>query len=208
MASGYGGRALLFLCIGVIAGGLTAFAYYVESLKPLAHAFSPWVFLTALVSARRPPGGAACRSVLFLLSAVFAFYFGKDLVYKAKYPGMPYEVNVAELAQWLFLALACGVVLGFVFHKIGTSTRAGLVGAASAVGLVLADTYRGSSSPGKAALLMPLALGASLVLAGLTVHSRRDAVLLLSLVVPFAGLGLLIISLPDLVQRLLLVGHF
>lgn len=189
---------------GLVTGGFAAWAYYGETFRELAHTFGLWVLLVVLVSARRPWRPAVVASTTGLAVAVLAFYVGKDVMYAVEYPGMPYGVNPAVLAQWLVLACIAGPLLGWVLSHIGRADVRGTLASAAAVGLLVADAVRRAVgySPDPAVLGL-CGVGVVVVLA-LGARTRAQLLAVLAGAVPCAVVGTALVSAPDLLEQLLL----
>lgn len=200
-------RAAVGVAAGLLTGGFAAWAYYDDRFRPLAHGFGLWITAVALVSAGQPARRAVVQAFGTLATAVVAFYVGKKIMYRIDYPGMPYSINVSELVEWLVLAAVAGVALGWVFSWAGRAGLAGGLGTAAAVGLLLADAYRRSTSyPAEQPVVVAFAvIGIAAVLA-VTVRSWRRLALVACCAVPCAVVGLLLVSAPDALEQLLLTG--
>ncbi|MGY1725698.1 DUF6518 family protein [Geodermatophilus sp. SYSU D01062] len=200
-------RLLVAVTAGVLTGAFAAWAYHDDLLRPLSHTFGLWTTTVALLSARQPRLRAVVISSLTLAAAVPAFYVGKDVVYGIEYPGMPYAVDPGQVVQWLVLAGVAGVVLGAVFAGIGTGGRAGPVGAAAAVGLLVADAYRRASSyPAEAPVVVGFAVLAVLAVLVVAVRAPRQLPGIAAWTVPAVLGGLVLVSAPDVLEQLLLTG--
>lgn len=195
---------------GLLTGGFGAWAYYDDTFRPLAHSFGIWITLVVLLSARRSWTGAALRAGTGLGTAVLAFYVGKEVMYGIEYPGMPYALNRAELVEWLGLAVVAGALLGWVFSHVGRADRAGDVAAGAALGLLLGDAFRRgwNYDADRAVLLIGVLVCGALVLAvavgGRDRRGRLGRVVLWS--VPMAVLGVVLVSLPDALEQLMITG--
>jgi len=192
---------------GLATGGFAAWAYYADFFRPWAHSFGLWIVLVALLGARRAVPEAVARSVCALAAAVVAFYVGKKVMYGIDYPGMPYAVNAHDLVVWLGLALVAGTLFGWVFCHLGRDSRSGSVAAAAAIGLLVADAVRRGwghvdDAPAMAVLAV---VGTALVLA-VSVRSVRQLAGVALWVVPLTLLGLVLVSLPDVLEQLLVTG--
>lgn len=197
------------LALGVLSGGFAAWAYYGETFNQLSHAFGLWIVMVVLVSARRHVPEAVGRAVLGLAAAVLSFYVGKKIMYGIEYPGMPYALNLDEIAQWLVLALPAGLLLGWCAALIGRPTRAGTLATAALTGLLVADTYRrvaaGYWSTSSVVLVVFCVLAVALVIA-LGARSARQLVLVLAATPVFAVLGFVLVSAPDALEQLVITG--
>ena len=204
-----GVRELVAVAAGGLTGGFAAWAYYDGWFRPLAHTFGLWIAAVALLSAGQRPRRAVVQAVVALAAAVVAFYVGKKVMYGINYPGMPYSVNASDLVEWLLLAAVAGALLGWVFSWGGRPGTVGAIGTASAVGLLIADAYRRSAG-------YPWELSAVVVVAGLavfavlamSVRSWRQLALVAGWTVPATVVGYLLVSLPDLLEQLLVTGSF
>lgn len=204
-----GRPGLAVLCVraalgGLVTGAFAAWAYYGETFRELSHTFGLWILLVALVSARRPWRPAAVASTTGLAAAVTAFYVGKDVMYAIDYPGMPYAVNAAVLAQWLVLACIAGPLLGWAFSFVGRADLRGTLASAAAVGLLVADAARrtvGWSPDPAVMVLCAVAVAAVLALGS---RSRTQLLTVLAGAVPCAVIGTAVVSAPDLLEQLLL----
>jgi len=98
-----GALEVVALIGGLLTGGVAAWAYYDELLRPPAHTFGLWITLVALLAARQQLRPAVVRGCLALIGAVLAFYVGKKVMYGIEYPGMPYSLNGTQVMTWLGL---------------------------------------------------------------------------------------------------------
>lgn len=191
---------------GAVTGVVGAIAYYDSTWRPVAHTFSLWIGLAVVLAAGSAVGGAMVRVTIGLLSAVVAFFYGKDVMYAVSYGG-PYDVNRSVLAQWCVLALVAGALLGWVFARIGRDGWPGAAATAFAVGLVVSDAYRRVSNyPDDASAVLVVA---GLALLAVALSSRRavSSWLRVLALLPAAALsGWLLVSGPDLLEQLLLAG--
>jgi hypothetical protein len=185
---------------GVLTGGFAAWAYHDDFSRPVAHSFGLWILAVASFSLRRSPVQAALNSTVALWAAVAALEFGGGIVYGSEYPAMPYEVDSTRLVLWLVLATVAGPVLGLAFH------RAGYLSTAAAVGLVIGDAYRRWSSYPDDGALLALALLAVPVLLSATYRDPRQLVRTVAWTVPMAVGGAVLVSLPDVLEQVLLTG--
>ncbi|WP_041795415.1 DUF6518 family protein [Modestobacter italicus] len=192
---------------GLLTGGFAAWAYYDDHLRPLAHTFGLWIAMLALLSAGQRPGRAIVQACLALTAAVIAFFVGKKAMYGVDYPGMPYAINVSELMEWLVLAVVAGAVLGWGFACAGRSGRVGAVRTAAVIGLLVADAYRRSTNyPADAPVVVTFAVLAVVAVLAVTVRSWRQLALVAGCTVPAAFVGLLLVSVPDVLEQLLITG--
>ncbi len=200
-------RLLIAVGVGLLSGGVAAWAYYDDVFRPLSHTFGLWIVTVALLSARQQRLWAVAFSCLSLLAAVLAFYFGKMVMYGIAYPGAPYSLNYDQIEQWLVLALIAGGVLGSVFAGIGTTGRAGSIGAAAALGLLVADAYRRTSSyPADGTVVICFALLAAIVILCVAVRDPRQLFGVAAWTVPAALCALVLVSAPDLLEQFLITG--
>jgi len=201
--------AVLAAIAGVVTGGFGAWAYHDDFARPVAHSFGLWILVVASFSMRRSPVHAALNSTVALWAAVAAFEVGKGIVYGHEYPGMPYEVNSSRLVLWLVLATVAGPVLGLVFHRAGTAGLAGELSTAAAVGLLIGDAYRrGSSFPDDGAALLLLVVLAVPALLCATYRDPRQLLRTVAWTVPMTVCGVLLVSLPDVLEQVLVTGGF
>ncbi|SDG24735.1 hypothetical protein [Klenkia brasiliensis] len=189
---------------GLLSGGFAAWAYYDDLFRELSHTFGLWILLVVLVSARRPWRPAVLASTTGLAVAVAAFYIGKDLMYALEYPGMPYAVNLTVLAQWLVLAGIAGPLLGWVFSHVGRVDLPGTGATAAAVGLLVADAARRTTTHSADPAVLLLGAVAVAVVLVLGIRTRTQLLAGLVCAVPCAGVGTALVSAPDLLEQLLL----
>jgi hypothetical protein len=149
-------------------------------------------------------GRAIARAIVALAAAVVAFYYGKDVMYGVKYPGMPYSVNLEQLVLWLILASVAGVAAGLVFGPIGREDIRGTVSTALAAGLVIGEVIRRSDRMDGVVFTVATLLALGLVL-GRGIRSRPQAVRVAGWTVPMAVAGFLLVSGPDVLEQILLV---
>jgi hypothetical protein len=125
-------------------------------------------------------------------------------MYAIEYPGMPYSVNLAELAQWLVLACIAGPLLGWAFSFVGRADLRGTLASAAAVGLLVADAARRTVgwSPDPAVLVLCV-LSVVVVLA-IGARSRAQLLAVVAGSVPCAVLGGALVAAPDLLEQFLL----
>ena len=194
---------------GAATGGFAAWAYYDHVLNPVAHVFGLWIALLAVLSARREIRAAVARSTVGLMAAVIAFYVGKKLMYGVDYPGMPYSLNVEQIAVWLFLALVAGTLFGAAFSFIGTGANRGAAAGAAAIGLLLADAYRRSTSyPDQTLVVAAVALVGIIAILAVGTRHPRDVARTFLWAIPLTPLALLVVSAPDALEQVLLTGGF
>jgi len=188
---------------GLVSGAIGAYAYYSPVLRPLAHAFTLWIALLAAVVPGARDGRAIARAIVALEAAVVAFYYGKDVMYGIKYPGMPYSVNLEQLGLWCFLAAVAGTAAGLVFGPIGREDVRGTVSTALAAGLLLGEVVRRSDRADGPVFTVVTLLALGLVL-GRGIRSRSQAVRVVAWTVPMALAGFLLVSGPDVLEQILL----
>ena len=192
---------------GLATGGFAAWAYYADTLRPVAHSFGLWITLVALLSLRRTLAEAVARSTTGLAAAVVAFYVGKDWMYALEYPGAPYSVNTEVLQEWLVLAVVAGCLFGWAFHRIGADRRAGAVSTAALMGLLVADTARRSYNyRSDLPVVGTVAVVGIVLVLAVTVRSPRQLGAVALWAVPMTVLGLLLVSLPDALEQLTITG--
>jgi hypothetical protein len=149
-------------------------------------------------------GRAIARAIVALAAAVVAFYYGKDVMYGVKYPGMPYEVDLEQLGLWCVLAAVAGAAAGVVFGPIGREDVRGTVSTALAAGLLLGEAVRRSGRADGVVFTVATLLALALVL-GRGIRSRKQAVRVLGWTVPMALAGFLLVSAPDVLEQIVLI---
>ncbi|WP_410616662.1 hypothetical protein [Amycolatopsis sp. lyj-109] len=189
---------------GLVSGAFGAYAYYSPTLRPLAHAFTLWIALLAAVVPGARDGRAIARAIVALVAAVLAFYYGKDVMYGVKYPGMPYLISTEQIVLWCVLAAVAGTAAGLVFGPIGREDVRGTVSTALAAGLVIGEVVRRSDRTDGIVFAVATLLALGLVLAR-GIRSRPQAVRVAGWTVPMALAGFLLVSGPDLLEQILLV---
>lgn len=200
-------KIVLVALVGTTSGFIGAYCYYDDLLRPLAHALGIWIMLVAAVSARQTLRRAVLRSTIALLSAVVAFYIGLKIIYGIRYPNYPYSINIEELGLWCLLALVTGTALGWAFHRIGHPGWPGAIATAAAIGLLLADgARRGSAYPAEVPVLLIFAVVAITVVLVRADTTRSQASRTALLVLPFAALGVALVSAPNVLKQLIFVG--
>jgi uncharacterized membrane protein (UPF0136 family) len=198
-------RAVVALAAGMVTGAFAAWAYYDDRFHPMAHSFGLWIGLVALLSARQPPRRAMVPACLALAAAVVTFYVGKEVMYGINYPGMPYSISLSVLMEWLVLAVIAGVLLGWAFSWAGRPARAGALGTAAVIGLLLADAYRRSSTyPAEAPVVVAFATLFVVAVLFVTVRSWRQLALVAAFTGPFVMVGYVLVWVPDLLEQVLL----
>lgn len=198
---------LVAVLAGLVTGGFAAWAYYGGLFYPLSHTFGLWIVTVALLSARRPRAEAIVTSFLALLVAVIAFFYGKKVMYGIKYPGMPYAVNADQLLEWGLLAAVAGAVLGSIFCRIRARGRAGSIGCAFAIGLLVADAYRRASNyHGQAPVVIGFATVAVVAVLVVAVHTPRQLLPIAAWSAPALIISYGLVSAPDALEQLLITG--
>jgi hypothetical protein len=191
-----------------VSGLSAAGFYYTTTLRPLAHVLGPWVLLAAIVAARQPPARAVIRCVLLLLTAVLAFYLGKQLLYGIRY-GSGYLLDLGQITLWCLLAAAGGGLLGLAFHSLGRSGWLGAFATAAAVGILVADgARRATHYRSGTALLIVFTVAAVVTVLFLSDRSSRQLARLAALVGPLTVLGYLLVGAPDFFERSSLTLRF
>ncbi|MFJ4101714.1 hypothetical protein [Amycolatopsis japonica] len=172
--SGYFGFSeVAVLVAGVVSGAVGAYAYYSESLRPLAHSFTLWIVLIVAVVPGMPRRRAVIRAVGALIAAVLAFYLGKAWVYDVKYEGT-YRIDPSTLVLWCGLAVAAGLVAGLLLDAVGRADRRGTLATAAVVGLLIGDLVRRSDRSGVGTLAVATAIAIAFV-AWRGIRSPRQA---------------------------------
>lgn len=189
---------------GLVSGAIGAYAYYSPALRPLAHAFTLWIALLAAVVPGARDGRAIARAIVAPAAAVVAFYYGKDVMYGVKYPGMPYEVDLEQLGLWCVLAAVAGVAAGLVFAPVGREDVRGTVSTALAAGLLIGEVVRRFDRADGVVFAVATLLALALVL-GRGIRSRKQAVRVLGWTVPMALAGFLLVSAPDVLEQIVLI---
>ncbi len=188
---------------GVASGAAGAYAYYSDPLRPLAHSFTIWIVLVVAVTAGAPRRRAAVRAAGALIAAVLAFYWGKALVYGIKYAGMPYQIDASTTVLWCTLAIAGGLLAGFLLSMIGRTDIRGTVATAAVVGLLVADVVRQSGRSGIGVLLLATVVAIGFV--GFRgIRSLRQGIQVAAYAIPLGGLGFVVVSAPDILEEVLI----
>ncbi|CAN5334469.1 hypothetical protein BH20ACT5_BH20ACT5_08780 [soil metagenome] len=165
----------LVLLAGLGSGALGAYVYYDDVLRPLSHTLTIWIALAACVSARHGGRQAVVRATVVLLSAVLAFYVGKQVMYTIEYPGMPYEINMTVVGVWCIFAVVGGLALGSAFCGIGSNGWRDSASTAAAIGLLVGDAYRRTSNyHADTVVVVTATLAASLLISWLRIRSARQ----------------------------------
>ncbi|MDX3194455.1 hypothetical protein PV458_39180 [Streptomyces sp. MN03-5084-2B] len=189
---------------GLVSGAFGAYAYYSPALRPLAHAFTLWIALLAAVVPGARDGRAIARAIVALEAAVLAFYYGKDVMYGVRYPGMPYLISTEQVVLWCILAAFAGTAAGLVFGPIGRTDLRGTLSTALAAGLLIGEAVRRSDRADGVVFAVATLLALGLVL-GRGIRSRPQAVRVAGWTVPMALAGFLLVSGPDVLEQILLV---
>ncbi|MBB5852114.1 hypothetical protein ACFQ05_02420 [Amycolatopsis umgeniensis] len=188
---------------GVVSGAVGAYAYYSDVLRPLAHSFTIWIVLVVAVTAGAPRRRAVIRATGALIAAVLAFYWGKALFYGIKYEGMPYQIDVSTTTLWCALAIAGGLLAGFLLNTIGRTDIRGTVATAAVIGLLIADVVRQSGRSGIGVLLLATAVAIGFV--GFRgIRSVRQGIQVTACAIPLGGLGFVVVSAPDIIEEVLI----
>ncbi|MER7864929.1 DUF6518 family protein [Amycolatopsis japonica] len=201
--SGYFGLSeVAVLVAGAVSGAVGAYAYYSESLRPLAHSFTLWIVLIVAVVPGMPRRRAVIRAVCALIAAVLAFYLGKAWIYGVKYEST-YLIDPSTLVLWCGLAVAAGLVAGLLLDAVGRADRRGTLATAAVVGLLIGDLVRRSDRSGVATLAVATAIAIAFV-AWRGIRSPRQAAEVAVVALPMGLLGLVIASAPDFFEGLFL----
>lgn len=199
-------RADIFAVLAsMLVGGFGAACYYSDALRPLAHTYAIWVLLVVLISARQSPLRGAIRGGCGLLVSVFAFFYGKQLIYDLLYPGpgFPYRVSIDELALWGSLGLVGGAVLGWLSSSIGRPGWLPAAVSAIAVALPAVEVYQRSTEYSDVGpVLVVAALGALAVLSS-GERSGRQLLRTAYMAVPAVALSAAVLAGPDLARSIL-----
>jgi hypothetical protein len=197
----------LVLCAvaGVASGLFGAYAYSSSTYRPLAHTLGVWILLTALVSARQPWRQAMVRATTVLVTAVAAFYGGKEVRHVTRFSA-EFTPDPVQLGLWLAVAAAAGCALGAAFHRIGTAGAAAAVATATAAGLLVADLLRRTLNYPREALVLGIFTGLALIALWLRARplTRVQLSHLLLLLPLTTAVGCLLVSMPDLMEDLVL----
>ncbi len=188
----------------IAVGLFGAVAYYSQVLRPLAHTYSIWLLLVAVIAARQTPLRGAVRGGVGLLVSVLAFYYGKQLLYDIIYSsaGLPYRVSAEELLLWGRLGLVGGAGLGFVCSRIG---RLGWLAAGSSAvitALLIVEAYQRYRDYGD---VLPAACAVVATAVVLAVGNRtgRQLIRTAYMLVPASLSVSLILTAPDWIQTTL-----
>lgn len=190
---------------GLASGVFGAYAYSSTDYRPFAHTLGVWILLTVLVSARQPRRRAMVRATTALVTAVVAFYAGKELLYVTRFSA-EFTLDPVRLGLWLAVAVAAGCALGAIFHRIGTEGRAAAAATAAAAGLLVADTLRRALNYPREALVLGVFTGLALIAVWLRARplTRVQLLWLLALLPLTTIAGYLLVSAPDLLEDLVL----
>jgi hypothetical protein len=193
---------------GVTSGSFAAWAYYDDTFNHFAHTFGLWIYTVVIVAARRTMPQAIVSAIATLAPATTAFYVGKKIAYATKYPGMPYDLNIGQMVQWIILTVVAGVILGPLASQVGRTDRRGTAATAAAAGLLIADTYRrvGQYTPPHLAIpVLFTVLAAGTVLA-LGARTHRQLLTALLATPPLAAAGYVLVGAPDALEQFLATG--
>lgn len=193
---------------GILSGICAAYSYYDDLLRLFAHALAPWVLFAVVASARRSARGGALYTITGFVGAVAAFYLAKPVFYGAHHPDVPaLPVHVDGLFLWTGFAVVSGFVLGGVFSRVGERTWEGAASTAAAIALLIAattvETRLDLLHHDSLALIAFCACALAVVglLADTTIGQiKRTA----ALTAPFVIVALVLVSVPDLIERILL----
>lgn len=193
--------------LGVLSGTFAAHSYYDDLLRLFAHALTPWVLFAVAASARRSARWGALCTITGFVGAVSAFYLGKPVFYGLHYPDVPaLPVDFDGLFLWAGFAVASGFVLGGVFSRVGERSWDGAASTAAAIALLIASTtvethldlHRDSLA------LLAFCLCAVAVVGFLADTTIGQIKRTAALTVPFVVVALVLVAVPDLVERILL----
>lgn len=184
-----------------LLGLAMALAYRSDDWWQVAHSATPWIVFGVACGLWRSARLAMWYAGSGYVVAVTAFYFLGSVVLGG------YSLNASQLVLWWLIAAAAGTAIG-----AGASWSAGggwtpLVSAAFIFGLLLSDLYVRAThyhdALNSAVKLDLLALVAA------TVYLRKRKAplgVVVALSIPMTLIGLVLISLPDRIEEIVLVG--
>lgn len=187
------GAALLGMAIAIVYGS--------SEMWQLAHSPTPWITFGVFVGLGRNLRGAILLTCSAFLVAVTSFYGIRDLVIGGS------SLNLAQLAVWWLIAIAAGAALGGAASALSRDDRTSMIAAGILTGLVISDTYIRTTHYGdrlNAAVQFDVIV-LSILLVYLYAHGGRLVSVML-VAAPTAIIGLYLLSLPDLLEQLVIVG--
>lgn len=170
----------------------------------MAHTFGIWLALSLVVGSSSSFRRSATTVITALIAAVLALQIGKSGLYEIEYSIGSVSVSSERLVFWIVAAVGAGAVLGLIAQRLWRSDWTGVAALAAAAGLFAADGYRRFDIWGDwdiAVIFDAIAVVAILILFH---RSAARTVATALLVLPLTVLAWAVVSLPDLIEQLLI----
>ena len=193
--------------VGVVAAVVVVYAYYNDPWRPLAHTLGVWVALAAAVGMRRPMPRAAAAGITVLAVAVVGFYVGLKVGHDIRWAGSASVMGIdwAAVQLWLILAVPAGAVLGLLGASATRRDWYGPAATAALLGLLLGDAWRRLAGYGMD-VAVTVDLSAVIVILAVATRANRRPALTVALTVVAALAGFVVVSLPDVLQQIVIEG--